>query len=153
DDLEAYYTRAERMYSVHGERGSDPHEPPASAPFPHGPLSPEPRVGQLMADIAALGYRPFPIPLGVRLDAAAAGSAPYRFSAFDGYPDLTEVKADAHVVAIRPALTRSNVTLLTGAFVERLLTDRTGQEVSGVVVQRAGERIVCRADLVVLACG
>ncbi|MEX2300657.1 MAG: NAD(P)-binding protein [Bryobacterales bacterium] len=27
DDLETYYTQAERLYQVHGERGEDPHRP------------------------------------------------------------------------------------------------------------------------------
>ena len=34
DDLEPYYTEAERIYQVHGERGVDPTEPPASGPYP-----------------------------------------------------------------------------------------------------------------------
>src|SRR5262249_39827195 len=41
DDLEPYYSRAERMYHVHGERGEDPTEPHASAPYPHPALSHE----------------------------------------------------------------------------------------------------------------
>lgn len=137
-DLEPYYTRAERMYSVHGLRGSDPHEPRASAGFPHPPVAPEPRIREMYDDITALGYKPFPIPLGVRLDARDSAAAPYRLSTFDGYPDLTEVKSDAHVVAIKPILKRRNVTLLTGALVERLNTDRTGGAVREVVAVREG---------------
>ena len=34
DDLEPYYTQAENLYHVHGKRGEDPTEPPASAPYP-----------------------------------------------------------------------------------------------------------------------
>ena len=34
DELEPYYTEAEHLYQVHGERGVDPTEPPASAPYP-----------------------------------------------------------------------------------------------------------------------
>ena len=33
DELEPYYTEAERLYQVHGERGADPTDPPASAPL------------------------------------------------------------------------------------------------------------------------
>src|SRR3954451_23072091 len=29
-DLEPYYTRAERLYQVHGRRGVDPHDPPSA---------------------------------------------------------------------------------------------------------------------------
>lgn len=152
-DLEPYYTRAERLYSVHGQRGLDPHDPSASAPFPHTPVAPEPRIKELADDISALGYKPFPIPLGVRLNEADRAAAPYRLSNFDGYPDLTEVKSDAHVVGIKPILGRRNVTVLTRAFVERLNCDRSGKRISEVVVQRDGERLVFGADTVILACG
>jgi len=152
-DLEPYYTRAEHMYYVHGERGLDPHDPPASAPYPHPPVDPEPRIKEMFDDLTALGYKPFPIPLGVRTDPAGKRSAPYKFSNFDGYPDLTEVKADAHVIGIKPILERRNVTLLTRALVERLNTDRSGRQVTEVVVQRDGERLVFRGDIVVLSCG
>jgi choline dehydrogenase-like flavoprotein len=33
EELEPYYTLAEKMYYVHGERGIDPTEPPCGAPF------------------------------------------------------------------------------------------------------------------------
>src|SRR5438034_11252267 len=37
-ELEPYYTHAEHLYHVHGERGADPTEPPASAPSAHPPV-------------------------------------------------------------------------------------------------------------------
>jgi choline dehydrogenase-like flavoprotein len=152
-DFEPFYSMAERLYSVHGTRGLDPHEPPAFAPFPHPPLDPEPRIKELFDDLSALGCKPFPIPLGVRLDHSDHPHAPFRFSNFDGYPDLTETKADSHVVAIQPALTRSNVTLLTNAFVERLNTSPSGREVSEVIVLRDAQRLSFRANIVVVSCG
>lgn len=149
-ELEPYYTQAEKLYCVHGERGVDPCDPPASEPYLHPPLAPEPRIKELFDDLTDLGCRPFPIPLGVRI---ADGDAPYHFSQFDGYPDLTETKADAHVSALRPALCSRNVSLLTGAYVERLNTDLAGTEVTEVIVRVKGERHAFRADLVVVACG
>ena len=59
DELEPYYTKAERLYHVHGKRGEDPTEPPASAPYPHPAVSHEPRIQQLSDDFAALGLQPF----------------------------------------------------------------------------------------------
>lgn len=153
DDLEPYYTLAERLYSVHGSRGSDPCEPRASAPYPHRPLDPEPRIAELLSDLRGAGLRPFPIPLAVRPPSRAPGEAPVRLGNFDGYPDPTETKADAHVVALRPALGAPNVTLLTRARVERLETGRGGRAVERVVVERDGERVVVTAGVVVLACG
>ena len=68
EDLEPYYTQAERLYHVHGERGVDPTDPPASAPYPHPAVSHEPRLQQLHDDWARLGLRPFHVPLGIMLD-------------------------------------------------------------------------------------
>ncbi len=48
EELEPYYTKAEQMYHVHGLRGQDPTEPPASGPYPCPPLSHEPRIQQLL---------------------------------------------------------------------------------------------------------
>ena len=52
EELERYYTQAEHMYQVHGQRGEDPTEPPASAPYPHPAVSHEPRIQQLHEDCA-----------------------------------------------------------------------------------------------------
>src|SRR5277367_1962792 len=41
-ELEPYYTKAEQLYQVHGQRGDDPTDPPASAPYPFPPISHEP---------------------------------------------------------------------------------------------------------------
>ena len=64
DELEPYYTRAEQLYEVHGARGEDPTEPPASAPYPFPAVSHEPRIQQLADDLEAAGYHPFHAPCG-----------------------------------------------------------------------------------------
>ena len=70
DELEPYYTQAEQLYEVHGARGEDPTEPPASAPYPFPAVSHEPRIQQLSDDLAAAGYHPFHAPCGIRLNEA-----------------------------------------------------------------------------------
>ena len=88
-DLEPYYTEAEQLYQVHGQRGEDPTEPPASAPYPHPPVSHEPRMLQLSDDFARLGLRPFHTPLGVMLDEQNPRlSRCIRCDTCDGYPCL-----------------------------------------------------------------
>ena len=52
EEMEPYYTQAEQMYQVHGARGEDPTEPPASAPYPYPAVSHEPRIQQLSDDLA-----------------------------------------------------------------------------------------------------
>jgi hypothetical protein len=75
DDLEPWYTRAERLYYVHGERGTDPFEPPASGPYPYPSISHEPRIERLMSDLSGAGLAPFPLPTGIMIDDVVVLSA------------------------------------------------------------------------------
>lgn len=153
-DLEPYYTQAEKLYSVHGQRGVDPTEPPVSSAYPNPPLKHESSMQELYNNIQSLGYKPFPLPIGVRLgENGKTGSSPVKLSNFDGFPDPTEAKADAQVVALQEALKHSNVTLLTRCHVEKLITDKSGRMISLVEVTREGERIQFESDLVILAAG
>jgi choline dehydrogenase-like flavoprotein len=153
-DLEPYYAEAERLYLVHGQRGEDPTEGHASGPFPHPPVSHEPRIQQLHDDLVRAGHHPFHLPVGVDLDETdpEAGRC-VRCDRFDGFPCLTDGKADAHVRCVRPALEHPNLTLRTHAHVQRLETDRTGHSVTEVVVDRRGSEERYSADVVVVSCG
>src|SRR3954470_19848848 len=154
DVMEPYYTEAERMYKVHGARGEDPTEPPASAPYPFPAVSHEPRIQQLSDDLEAAGHHPFHAPCGVMLDEGdMPNSACVRCSTCDGFPCLVHAKADAEVLGVRPALRHANVTLLTNAQAVRLQTDDAGTAVTGVVVEHDGARETFTGDLVVVSCG
>jgi len=154
DDLEPYYLAAERLYHVHGERGADPTEPPASGPYAHPPVSHEPRIQQLHDDWARLGHRPFHVPLGIMLDERQGWKSPcIRCATCDGHPCLVNAKSDADIVGVRPALEHPNVTLLTNALVTRLDTNPSGRAVTAVQVDRDGARETYSGDMVVVSCG
>jgi choline dehydrogenase-like flavoprotein len=154
DELEPYYMRAEQMYQVHGARGEDPTEPPASGAYPHPAVSHEPRIQRLADDLAAAGFHPFHAPCGVMLDEPNLPySACVRCQNCDGFPCAVHGKSDAEVLGVRPALEHSNVTLLTNAKAVRLETNDAGTVVTGVTVERDGQTEQFSADIVVLACG
>ena len=154
DEMEPYYTAAERMYHVHGLRGEDPTEPPSRAAYPHAPVSHEPRIQQLHDDLAAMGLRPFHTPLGVMLDESNPRTSKcIRCDTCDGHPCLVQAKADAQTCGVEPALMHPNVTLRTGALVKRLETSASGREVTEVVVEYDGGEERYRAEIVVAACG
>ncbi len=154
DELEPYYTQAEHLYHVHGSRGADPTEPPASAPYRHPAVSHEPRIQSIFDGLERQGRRPFPIPIGIMLDERSPReSACIRCGACDGFPCLVAAKADAQVVCVDPALRHPNVTLVTNAYVSRLETNRTGREVAAVHVERNGEREVYRGSVAVVSAG
>ena len=157
DVFEPYYTRAEQLFHVHGLRGADPTEPPASAPYPFAPVRHEPRIQQLVDGLEQAGHHPFPQPLAILLDEVDGRVAPHsacvRCDAFDGFPCLTNGKADAQIMCVDPAVAYDNVTLLTGTYVQRLITDSAGRSVTGVEVIRGGERETYEADVVVVSAG
>jgi choline dehydrogenase-like flavoprotein len=154
DDLEPYYTEAERLYHVHGMRDEDPTDPGASAPYPYPAVSHEPRMQRLSDDLRAVGLRPFHTPLGVMLDEdSPRTSRCIRCNTCDGYPCLMQAKSDAQVTCVDPALAYPNVTLMTGALVRTLETSASGREVTRVVVDRQGETLAFSAEIVVVSCG
>jgi choline dehydrogenase-like flavoprotein len=155
-EMEPWYTKAEWLYQVHGEHGTDPTEGPWSRQYPWPPVSNEPRVQEIFDGLERGGYHPFPAPCGILLDEAdRAASACIRCDTCDGYPCLVHAKADADIIGVRPLLGLPNVTLVTGAEVMRLETDPAGRVVTGVVVDRGGDgkEEVFRGGIVVLAAG
>jgi len=157
-DFEPYYAEAERLFHVHGQRGEDPTEPPSSGPFPHPPVSHEPRIQLLSDRLSQEGLRPFHLPLGILLDEKDGKPSPtsvcIRCDAFDGFPCLLNGKADAQVMCVDPALqAHPNLTLLTDAYVSKLETDQSGKSVNSVKVTRKGQQERYTADIFVVACG
>lgn len=154
EEFEPYYAEAEELYHVHGAAGEDPTEPWRSTPYPHPPISHEPRIQQLSDDFTKHNIRPFHTPLGVMLNEKETRKSPcIRCSTCDGHPCLINAKADAQVCCVDPALEYPNVTLMTEAKVIRLVTNSSGREVRSVIVEKEGEQLEIEADIVVVACG
>jgi choline dehydrogenase-like flavoprotein len=158
DAFEPYYQAAEELYYVHGLRGEDPTEPAWKKPYAYPPISHEPRIQQLFDGLKREGLHPFHLPVGILLEEKDGKPLPHsaciRCDAFDGYPCLTNGKADAQVVCVDPSLQAySNLTLLTNSYVDKLTTDSHGRRVSGVEVVRGTERAKYSGDIVVVACG
>jgi len=154
DELEPYYTQAEHLYQVHGNRGEDPTEPWASAPYRYPAVSHEKRIQQLSEDLERAGLTPFHVPLGIKIDEKnPRTSACIRCNTCDGHPCLINGKADAQVICVDPALQHENVSLITDAQVMRLETNEAGTEVNKVIAKRNGKLEEYSADIVVVSCG
>jgi choline dehydrogenase-like flavoprotein len=154
DEMEPWYTLAERTYEVHGVRGEDPTEPTTSAPYPYPALAHESRIQQLSDDLARAGYHPFHAPCGVRLlpDDMPASRC-IRCATCDGFPCLVQAKSDAEMLGVRPALEHPNVTLRTHARAVKLLSDTNGRALTGVEVDEGGARVTYQGDIVVVSAG
>lgn len=162
DTFAPYYQAAEELFQVHGARGEDPTEPPADAPYPYKAVAHEPRIQELADGLAREGHNPFHLPVGVLLDEEDGRALPHspciKCDRFDGYPCLTNGKADAQIMCIDPALRDCpNLTLMTRTYADKLVTDPAGRTVTGVEVVvgegEAAERRTLTADIVVVACG
>jgi choline dehydrogenase-like flavoprotein len=152
--MEPYYSQAEQLYQVHGQHGIDPTEPPSSLPYPAPPVSHEPRIEKLFNDLTAAGYHPFAAPSAVMMNEAnMAYSRCIRCQTCDGFPCLVHAKSDAEVIAVRPALEQSNVTLLRNARALKLETNAAGTAVVGVIAEVDGAPQTFSADVVVVSCG
>lgn len=152
-DLADYYLEAERLYHVHGSRGSDPTEPPCAEDYPYPPVVHEPLIQELFDSLGKRGYRPFPLPLALKLDETVVNSPCVKCGFCDGFPCPLHAKADAEVICIEPALATGNATLATDVYVERLETSQTGREVTTVHATQGSEKIELKAGIVVVSAG
>ena len=149
-DMEPFYTRAEELFHVHGDLGDappvpggfgssyDPTEPFHSKKYPYPALANEPRMQSIEDDVRKLGIKTFPIPLGLKRNAADPESKCVRCDTCDGYPCLVHAKSDSDINCIRKILHLPNVTLIRNARVTRLLTNASGLAVSAVEVDHPG---------------
>ncbi|HEY4935260.1 MAG TPA: GMC family oxidoreductase [Puia sp.] len=153
-DFEPYYAEAEKLYCVHGKMGLDPTEPLRSAEYPFPQVSHEPRIQELHDGLAGKGLHPFYIPIGVKLNESdPLNSECIRCSTCDGFPCLLHAKSDADINCVRPSLANNNVTLLTEAKVERLVTNSSGNEIDYIEVTHKDEILQFKAAVIVVACG
>ena len=140
DELEPYYTQAEQLYQVHGARGEDPTEPPASAPYPFPPS----RTSRGSSSSPTTSRRPATTRSTRRAGSARRVEPAYstcvRCTTCDGFPCPVHGKSDAEVLGVRPALEHANVTLLTNAKARQARDERRrAPRVTEVVVERDGE--------------
>ena len=145
DTLAPYYDRAEAMYEVHGEAGLDPTEGPRKPyPFPAVPHSKV--VGAIAEQLRMRGLNPSPLPLGLRENCIFCNTC-------NSFPCKIHAKSDAEVCAVAPATAAANVTLWVNATARKLITDRSGQRIEAVEIERAGSVERVSAPLVIVSCG
>ncbi|MBK7379994.1 MAG: GMC family oxidoreductase [Ignavibacteriales bacterium] len=153
-DFESYYTEAEKLYHVHGQQGLDPTEPKRSCEYPFNRVSHEPRIQEIHDSLSNKGFNPFYIPLGIKLNEAnRVLSDCIRCDTCDGFPCLVDAKADSDLIGIRPAIKYPNVTLLTNAKVNQIVTDDSGKKVSYVETEINGKVEKFSADIFALCAG
>lgn len=149
EELEPWYSEAERLYQVRGSLGEDPTEPAHSRPYAFPPVPDEPAVASVRQRLKANGMHPYSLPLGLDLDRWLAKAK----TPWDAHPNCHDGKMDAETTALAVALGYPNVTLQTRSRVTRLETSEDGRRITAVHVLRDGtsERIAPR--MVILSAG
>jgi choline dehydrogenase-like flavoprotein len=149
NELEPWYTRAEKLYRVHGALGFDESEPPHSEPFQFAPVPDEPAIARVRERMKGVGLHPFPLPLGLDIDRWLERAK----TPWDAFPDTGSGKMDAESCGLAEALRYRNVELREKAKVDRLLMEPDGKRLSGVEATIRGERKEVSAKIVILAAG
>lgn len=154
DTFEPFYNKAEKLFDVHGKAGVDPTEPYRSEPLPYEGVADEPRIAEVREGLKKMGLHPFDIPLGLKLDESdMLRSKCIKCNTCDGFPCLVHAKADSDINCIREIMEKENVTLLTNAMAEKLLTNEEGNKISGVEVIVNGEHLTFTGETIIVSCG
>jgi choline dehydrogenase-like flavoprotein len=152
DQLEPYYTYAEKIVGIQGLAGAIPGEGMRSAPFPMPPGVEMYASKVLSVGLQKLGFTPFPYP-------SAVTSQPY-----DGRPPCNDcgpcsdygcpsnAKGSPPVTTLRKALLTGNCQLLPQRKVTKLLVNSTGTAITGVqAIGPDGSTATYAADRYILA--
>ena len=142
DEFEPWYTKAEWLYQVHGTRRRRPDRGPcvrgrirsrrsATSPPPGDLTTPSPPRGTTRSRLRAASCSTRPIGRGAPASAAPGATA---------IPAWSTPRPTPRSSPSVPLLDLPNVTLLVNAEVVQLETDPTGRTVTGVVVERDGNR-------------
>ena len=132
EELEPWYTAAEKLYRVRGALGFDRTEPRHSKPYPFGPVPDEPAIAKVRERLKGAGLTPFPLPLGIDIDRWLRRAK----TPWDAFPDAGHGKMDAESCGVEEALAHPNVELRTNARVERLIVGPDGRRIAGLEVLR-----------------
>uniref|UniRef100_Q01UH3 Glucose-methanol-choline oxidoreductase n=1 Tax=Solibacter usitatus (strain Ellin6076) TaxID=234267 RepID=Q01UH3_SOLUE len=154
-ELEPFYTRAERLLGISGQRGLDPFEGPHSAEYPTPPQK-TPYFPSLFREAArSLGYHPFPAPSANLSQAYRTPDGIVRpaceYCGFcERYGCMVGAKAQPTNTLLPVIARQKSVTVRTGANVRRVLY-KDGKATGVSYVDANGEETEQPADLVVLA--
>ena len=153
-DLEPYYTRAESIFKIHGNKGEDITEPNMSAEYPFPAMPHEPRLQEVADDLAQQGLHPHHLTLAIDRNVEDPENSPcIRCATCDPYPCKIDAKMDAQKACIDRAVEYDNVELKINAKVNRLITDDSGNKITAVEVEVAGETVEFTADTFILSAG
>ncbi len=151
-ELEPHYAAAEALLEVHGRAGEDPCEPPRSGGYPFEPLDLTAPARRIRDAAAALGLRPFQLPMALNHRGAREPRC-INCATCDGFPCRIGAKNDVTQTALKKA-DPARLTVLARTIAARLLVATDGR-ITGLeaIARDGGRRLTLRARAFVLSAG
>lgn len=152
-DLAPFYERIEWDMGVCGEASAMFHLPAYNRPYPMPPLAVTHQAEVFRQGAAALGWHTIPVPLLINSVPYLERPACIRCQHCVGFACPVDAKNGTHNTMISRALASGNCTLLTETTVERITTNSAGRVAGVAFINKAGQRVEVRAEVVVLSAG
>jgi choline dehydrogenase-like flavoprotein len=153
DDLAPYYERAEWEIGVCGDASQMQHLPAYDKPYPMPPMPLNLQGQTLRRGAAALGWKTNPVPLLINSTEYNERAACIGCQHCVGFACPVDAKNGSRNTLIARALATGNCKLVTGAMVERILTNDAGRTTGVAYWNTEGERIELTAEVVIVSAG
>jgi len=122
ETLEPYYTQVEQQVGVSGSVTPYAHqEPRSTSDFPYPPLAEHPISQHIDKASKQLGFVPYRTPRAILSQAHAKRDACYYSNYCGSYGCSSGAKGSARAALLQPILDDPNLTIITHAFVKRLV--------------------------------
>jgi len=122
EELEPYYEEVERIVGVSGEVTSYQfHEPRSTKDFPYPPLKEHPISAKIDQACRTLGYTPYKTPRAILSQPKDERNNCYYSNFCGSYGCSSGAKGSARASLLQPLLKRENLTIITHAFVKKLV--------------------------------
>lgn len=151
NDLEPFYTQAEKILNISGEVGADPTAPPRSAPFPQSPAPLASISAKVKSGAEQLGLRPFQLPLAINYEDRSRPTCQH-CTTCDTFACAVGAKNDLATVVL-PDLIERGLELRANTVVSGLKVENGAVSQVECVSKETGERQSFSAKFVVLAAG
>jgi len=151
DDLESYYSEAERLLHISGETGVDPTEPYRSAPLPQGMPQLANISSRVKSSAQKMGLHPFQLPLAINYEDATRGTCRH-CKTCDTFACAVSAKNDLATMVL-PQLTAKGMQLAPNMVVTKLNVQDKRVISVDAVSKITGEKETFKAGLVILAAG
>lgn len=153
EDLAPYYEKVEWEIGVCGDHRTMTHLPAYDKPYPM-PALPLPHKSSVhKRGLDALGWQSARAPRLINSMPYNGRPGCIHCQHCVGYACPVDAKNGSHNATIPRALASGNCIVRAEVMVEKLLCSEGGRVIGLSYLNAAGERVVCKADVLVLSCG